>query len=467
MRFFLKLFLSFWLVVSVLGGMFFWGGHHLRDHLDPLLEANMERMMSKRRQVATLLETQGLAATRSLLENDRETDDIIVFERADQDILGRPLPGHLSRPRPEPGHDNRPPPFSMGRPGPGPHHEPPPHIPLETRDPEGHAYRVALGPMRSPWSMAWREYPFFPVVVLVISGMVVFPLARHFTRPLRYLQGATLRLAEGDLTTRAPGMRRLFSDELDDLGQDFNFMAQRLEVLFHGQKRLLRDVSHELRSPLARMRVALGLAEQESSGVRGEHWQRLNLELDRLDTLIGQIIRLSRPEAPDQVPKESLVDLGALVEAVVADARFESGGEESPLTILGLDPAMLWADGGAIHSAVENVVRNAMRHSPPGVGITLQLIRRGTTAHILVKDAGPGVPEADLPRLTEPFFRVGEARDRLSGGHGLGLAIATSAVRDHKGELSVRNRPEGGLEVEITLPVEPMPAWENETGNLA
>ncbi|MBF0213429.1 MAG: HAMP domain-containing protein [Magnetococcales bacterium] len=295
---------------------------------------------------------------------------------------------------------------------------------------------------------------------MLISGVVVFPLARHFTGPLRRLQGATLRLAEGDLTTRAPTPHRIISDELDDLARDFNFMAQRLEMLFHSQKRLLRDVSHELRSPLARMRVALGLAEQESSELQAEHWERLSLELDRLDALIGQIIRVSRPEEPNQVPKDTLVDLGALVEAVIADARFENSGSDSSLIIQRQDPALMWADGAAIHSAVENVVRNAMRHTPAGAQVTLQLLRQGEKAHIVVQDGGPGVPEGDLPRITEPFFRVDESRDRVSGGHGLGLAIATCAVRDHGGELVARNRATGGLEVEIILPVEPISGWE-------
>ncbi|MBF0626719.1 MAG: HAMP domain-containing protein [Magnetococcales bacterium] len=500
MRFFLKLFLSFWLVVSLLGGGFFWSGHQVRDLIEPLMEAHLDEVLKKRLEVVALLENQGKAATRNFLENHTGFDEILVYEQPDRDILDRPLPDYMTRPGPPhpPDHPNRqpPPPGFRGGPAmpgpfgayaphpphdaPPPHGAPPPpegsafpgggmrvrppHVPIEVKDQDGNTYRVAITRMISPGLLAWQKYPFFPFVVLLISGAVVFPLARHFTRPLRRLQGATLRLAEGELTTRAPVPRRILSDELDDLARDFNFMAERLEALFHGQKRLLRDVSHELRSPLARMRVALGLAEQENSGVRGEYWQRVNLELDRIDTLIGQIIRVSRPEAPDQVPKDVLVDLAALVETVIADARFESSDRAISLLIGRLDPVMLWADGGALHSAVENVVRNALRHAPKGSEVQIQLVRHEDQARILVQDQGPGVPAADLPRITEPFFRGNDAGERTngSGGHGLGLAIAACALRDHGGTFLARNRPAGGLEVEMTLPVPAMPHWEEE-----
>ncbi|MBF0164535.1 MAG: HAMP domain-containing protein [Magnetococcales bacterium] len=332
-------------------------------------------------------------------------------------------------------------------------------------DPDGNPYRLIFSRQTSPWTLLLREYPLLPLLLLLISGVVVFPLARHFTRPVGLLRGAALRLADGDLTARAPMARRLVSDELDDLAGDFNFMAARLETLFHGQKRLLQDVSHELRSPLARMRVALGLIEQKNDGLDEEHeeaLQRLARELERLDGLIGQVIRVSRPEQPEQMPRDTLIDLGALAEQVVEDARFEHGVESPVLASQLLEPALLWADGEALHSAVENVVRNAMRHAPRDSEVTLLLSRHGAWVRILVQDHGPGVPEADLPRIIEPFFRVEEARDRASGGHGLGLAIAARAIRDHKGKLTVRNRAAGGLEVEIDLPVEPLPPWEEE-----
>lgn len=482
MRFFWKLFFSFWLVVSLVGGGFFWGGHHLRGLLEPLFDAHLEALMKQRREVANLIVHQGIAATRHHFITTPGLEEILVLDRNHQDILDRPVPGPFRRNRPEWGFRPPPPPpdeagpdrfgsppdegfpQTFRPPPPGPR-EPPLHRSLGVTDPDGHPYRILFSRLTSPLALLLREYPLLPVLPLLISGIVVFPLARHFTRPVGLLRGAALRLADGDLTARAPVARRLVSDELDDLSRDFNFMAERLETLFHGQKRLLQDVSHELRSPLARMRVALGLIEQGNGGMdeaREEAMQRLAREMERLDSLIGQVIRVSRPEQPERMPRDTLIDLGALAEQVVEDARFEHGLESPVLASQLLEPALLWADGESLHSAVENVVRNAMRHAPRNTEVTLLLSRHGAWVRIQVRDQGPGVPEADLPRITEPFFRVGEARDRASGGHGLGLAIAARAIRDHQGRLTVRNRAEGGLEVEIDLPVEPLPPWDEE-----
>ncbi|MBF0417939.1 MAG: HAMP domain-containing protein [Magnetococcales bacterium] len=471
MRLFWKLFFSFWLVVSLVGGGFFWGGHHLRGLLEPLFDAHIEALMHKRSEVANLIVNQGISATRLHMNTTPGFEEILVLDLNHQEILGRPIPGHYHPPRHE--REFRPPPppppdegFPEGfrPPPPGPR-EPSLHRTIHVTDPDGKPYRILFSRQTSPLTLLLREYPFLPVLLIVISGLVVFPLARHFTRPVRLLRGTALRLADGDLTARAPVAHRLVSDELDDLSKDFNFMAERLQSLFHGQKRLLQDVSHELRSPLARMRVALGLIEQEGNGATPEHEEaihRLTRELERLDGLIGQVLRLSRPEQPEQMPRDTLIDLGALVEQVVEDARFEHGLESPVLLSQLLEPALLWADGEALHSAVENVVRNAMRHAPRDTEVSLLITRSGKSVRILVQDRGPGVPEADLPRITEPFFRVGEARDRASGGHGLGLAIAARAVRDHQGALTARNRRDGGLEVEISLPVAPLPPWDEE-----
>ncbi|MBF0309520.1 MAG: HAMP domain-containing protein [Magnetococcales bacterium] len=459
MRFFLKLFLTFWAAVLFLGGGLFWGGHTLRDFLDPLLEQHLLKTITERRTLVNLLREHGIATTRTHLEKSPFREELFVLDASGEDLSGRTPPAYLRHAPVDSGLPLPPPPFLKGFTLPP--NEPPPHMSLPVDDPEGNHYRVAMTRIPHPWSMLLREYPLFPLAVFLFSGLVVFLLARHFTKPLQRLQYTALRLAEGDLTTRTPAGSRLIPDELDDLARDFNFMAQRLEEQFHRQKRLLRDVSHELRSPLARMRVALGLAEQEGEA-RIDHLQRLALELERLDELIEQIIRVSRPEESGPVRKESLVDLGALVASVVADARFETGGPVDRIALSVEETAFLWADGKRLHSAVENIVRNALRHSPAGAEIAVALSVGDRRARLRVTDAGPGVPEKDLPRLMEPFFRVEEDRDRGSGGYGLGLAIAARAVRDHGGEITARNRPKGGLEVEITLPVETMPPLADE-----
>ncbi|MEO5351643.1 MAG: ATP-binding protein [Magnetococcus sp. XQGC-1] len=260
-------------------------------------------------------------------------------------------------------------------------------------------------------------------------------------------------MASGDLTARAPLVPGRLPDELHDLERDFNHMAQQLEGMFHAQNRLLRDVSHELRSPLARMRVAMGLMEQ-SLPEPDENLNRMVLELERLDALIGQIIRVARPSIPGDNRRDVLVDLGEMVRSVVADARFELARQENRLLLERVDAVLLWADAVGLRSVIDNVLRNALHHSGRQGSVRVELLSQGERARLEISDQGPGVPEGDLSRIFLPFYRVEEAREGGAGCFGLGLAIAARVVREHGGEIAARNRHEGGLAVTITLPIE-------------
>jgi two-component system sensor histidine kinase CpxA len=311
--------------------------------------------------------------------------------------------------------------------------------------------RVFLGP---------RGMPIPGVIIGVItSGLVCYFLAWYLTKPIVRLRAATRQLAAGDLTARsgAPASRR--RDEVAGLVRDFDAMAERLEMLVKAQSRLLNDISHELRSPLARLNVALGLARQRAGVESTDMLDRIELEASRLNELIGRILTLARLEDGEQLVPQTPVPLGELVASVAEDAEFEA--QERHCHVHTVIPGGDWGVRGndsLLHSAVENVVRNAIRYTQEGTSVEIELTSvekqgGGAEAVLRVSDSGPGVPEDALEKLFEPFYRLDDARGRLTGGVGLGLAITERAVRFHGGKVSASNRAEGGLMVEIRLPL--------------
>jgi two-component system sensor histidine kinase CpxA len=300
------------------------------------------------------------------------------------------------------------------------------------------------------------------LIAVLSSGLVCFLLARYLTAPIARLRAATQRLAEGDLTARAGSIARGRRDEIAQLVRDFDAMAGRIENLVNAQSRLLNDISHELRSPLARLNVALGLARQRTGPEAAATLDRIEMEAERLNELIGRLLALARCEGGDQPVPKSLVDLDALLHDICKDANFEAQGRNCHVKCE-IEPAcVVMGDASLLHSAVENVVRNAMRYSPEGGEIDIRLKKssgvNGGEAHILVSDHGPGVPEESLDKLFRPFYRLDDARGRQTGGVGLGLAITERAVRLHGGTVTASNRPGGGLAVELSLPLVPQAA---------
>ncbi len=291
-------------------------------------------------------------------------------------------------------------------------------------------------------------------VAVVVSGFVCWLLAGYLTRPLRQLQVASRRLGAGERGVRvaqAVGRRR---DEIGELGSEFNHMAEQLERSMDAQAALLRDVSHELRSPLARLRVALDLARRRAGGGGGAEAEldRIELEAGRLDTLIGQLLEMIRMRAGDQSVASETIELRAMLAAIVDDADFEAAADGRSVTGETGEPVTLRGDPVLLGRAFENVIRNAVLHTAENTAVEVALVHAADTVVVSVRDHGPGVPEAVLTRLFDPFFRVEEARDRATGGHGLGLAIAREAVRLHGGEIWAENAEDGGLRVSVRLP---------------
>jgi two-component system sensor histidine kinase CpxA len=303
---------------------------------------------------------------------------------------------------------------------------------------------------RPPFQPTFQTLVTRLLVVLVIGGIFCYWLARYLTQPILKLRTTTNELAEGNLGARVSKKLAKRRDEVGQLGRDFNSMAERLESMVRAQQRLLGDISHELRSPLARLGVALGLARQRSGPEANGALDRIERESDNLNEMISQLLTLTRLESGTDGRKRTNVDLAALVKEVADDADFEARSLNRKVQIVSSDNCAINGVEELLRSAVENVVRNAVRYTPEGTAVEVALTRQNGHAVISVRDHGNGVPEESLEKIFRPFYRTEDARDRQSGGGtGLGLAITERAVRMHGGSVQAVNASDGGLAVEM------------------
>ena len=388
---------------------------------------------------------------------------VLVIDPQGRDILGRELtmfargagfgpPGG----RPPMGPPGLPPREPPGM-GPG---RPLPDVPLLPRlkAADGTVYVLALDPppSRGPFSPPFSRtaLALLLAIALAVSGMVSYGFARSITRPLERLAASARRLAGGDLTARAMPRDATRRDEIGGLAREFDAMATRLAALIEARKQLLRDMSHELRSPLARLQMAVGIARQQGSDT-ARQLERIERESERLEALIARILDYARLERDPSTLAREEVDLIGLVRRVVHDAEFES---QSPGRIeleVAAEAEAGWAriphaDPAVLHTAVDNVVRNALLHGGDGP-ITVSVSADAGTVTIQVRDHGPGVPPRDLERIFEPFYRVATDGPRADG-HGVGLALAQRAAELHGGRVVAENADGGGLRVAIVLP---------------
>lgn len=293
--------------------------------------------------------------------------------------------------------------------------------------------------------------------VLLLGGLFCYWLAKYLSKPIVQLRGATHELSAGNLSARVDQTLLKRRDELGNLGRDFNVMAGRIESLMDAQRRLLADISHELRSPLARQGVALGLARRNAGPQATPALDRIEREAGRLNEMIGQLLVLSRVESGAERADSEEIDLAALVQEVADDADFEARGRERSVRVVQSEPLKTKGVFELIRSAIENVMRNAVRYTEAGtqveVAVTSEGVNRAQFALIRVRDHGKGVPEESIREIFRPFYRVEDDRDRKTGGTGLGLSIAARAVRLHEGTIKAVNADGGGLIVEIRLPI--------------
>jgi two-component system sensor histidine kinase CpxA len=444
---FLKIFLSFWLAQALFVVLAILVTLALRQQEESAWEAREAQVLAEAVQA---YESGGPEQARRYLEGVHESDHVWAYLLNDQDeeISGRQLPDWMKdrergrrRPRGLWGGLIQPRRFRREA----------------MTSASGHRYTlVALPPPPGPFGL--HGVPGLGITIAIISsGLVCYLLARYLTAPVIRLRAATQKLAAGDLSARAgvPGDRR--RDEMAELVRDFDGMAERLENLVTAQARLLHDISHELRSPLARLNVALGLARQRTGPEAQSALERMDLEANRLNELIGRLLTIARLESGDEAMEKHAVRLGDLVTEIAADADFEAQARGCHVEVMIVDDCQVQGSPALLHSAIENVVRNAIRYTREGTSVEVRLERiqgsKAAEAVLRVSDSGPGVPHEALDKLFRPFYRIDDARGRQTGGVGLGLAITERAVRLHGGTVKAANRPQGGLMVEIRLPL--------------
>jgi two-component system sensor histidine kinase CpxA len=292
------------------------------------------------------------------------------------------------------------------------------------------------------------------VVILVFTILLVIPIRR--------LRNAAEQIAGGNLQARVAVKRpSIFSpkDEMRVLMLDFNRMAARLESLVSSHRMLLRDVSHELRSPLARLGLASALARQATSQGAHPHLDRIDQESARLNNLIGQLLSLSAMEDNRDISIAPCLSLADLLRQMLPDVEYEASVRGCTVVTTIQGECVVKADPDLMHSALENILRNAIRYSPERGRIQVELsteeLQGGTFAAVQVSDNGPGVPPEDLEAILQPFYRVDKSRGSGTGGFGVGLAIANRAVRLYGGNIDIQNRMGGGLCVRVVLPLDP------------
>jgi len=455
-RLYLRIFLYFWLVILLTLAI-----TTAVNRATTRADVDRERAVTLRSSLDALaaqaqqaLMAEGTAGLRHWLEEqvtERPQPPLLIVAPDGRELLGRKLPAGSPRVlemlrRLDDGRTER------------------RRLPARVLRDAGGARYLMFVPLPERGGPRWLAQPEarrnFLVVLFLVSGGLCFLLARYLTRPIRALRLAGARLAAGDLGARvgpAVGARR---DEIGALAREFDRMAERVEELIGSQQRLLRDVSHELRSPLTRLQAAVGLIRQRGGDAADPDLDRIQREAERLDGLIGQILAFARLQSLTE-PLRQPVDLGGLVREIAADAGFEglAAGRRVHATVDG--EYVLNGDEGLLRSAIENVVRNALEHAHSEVSVKLTAASENWLS-VTVTDDGPGVPEEALGRLFEPFYQVqggqvqggqGQGGGRSGRGVGLGLAIAARAVELHGGTIravlvgGLADR--GGLAVEL------------------
>ncbi|MDP1527529.1 MAG: ATP-binding protein [Rhodocyclaceae bacterium] len=452
-RLFLKIFLALWLAI---GSIVYSVDHVVNALFQAELAKSPELSIGYRAELATMLvaanlQHGGLADTRQLFlewSGRRPLPVLVVDEETGADILGRSVP-----------------PFALVQAqqlleGVGPS-----NAVQRVNDKDGRAHvlfvPLALLPASPPRQHVYKtpdSSRIELVAMTLASFLFAFGLAWYLFRPIRHLHEASQRFAGGELQTRVAPLLGRRSDELADLANDFDEMAERLQATIDGKTRLLHDVSHELRSPLTRLQVALEIARR-SPEKTGRMLDRIEHEVGRLDRLLGETLALSRLESDPDSLGGDCVNLTELLEDVIADARFEATQQGKSIVLKADDDVIVAGRPELLHSAFENVVRNGVLHTPAGATVTIKLYKSPPVqrdgeqawATLRVCDSGSGVPSDELETIFEPFYR-GRGASK-TGGHGLGLSIVRRAIEAHGGTVSAGEAPAGGLCVIFRLPV--------------
>jgi len=438
MSLFLRIFLSFWLAAVLLAVSFFvlgrYSGNEAIERHQAILQAQAEI-------VASIWLENGQRATRHWLFQQSAEQRPQLVDEMGQSPFKRQRP---PRPPRGPGHDPIPIDIPLSS---GVHRLQhgrvglvvalpsidPPHFLVKQLDP-GQLHRLPIA--------------LWPLPALIIISLVSYMLATMLSRRIRQLRRTVQVISAGDLSARVSLSGQ---DEVSALASDFNLMADRLNDILTSQRQLVSDVSHELRSPLARLRIALELAERSADPASA--LQRIAKEADELEQLVTDLLSLARIESGQFKLEKKTVAVCKLLQRIVEDAGYEGEASQRYVRLQDCDEISIQADPVLLHSAIENVVRNALRYTPVDSEVLVSLQQQHDAITISIDDQGEGVPEQSLKSLFTPFARVTEARERDSGGFGLGLAITGRVILAHGGRVSATNRTQGGLRVSLTLPL--------------
>jgi len=335
---------------------------------------------------------------------------------------------------------------------------PPPRSKWRTRA-NGHYIRAHRSSDRQYWIVAvgipetpptWTYLPYY-LLVIGATGALCWIASVGVVSPVRRIASSIAQFGQGNLSVRVHSTR---PDEIGQLGRSFNQMADRLQQLIVSERRLLGDISHELRSPLARLKFAIKLAR--TSPDTKSSLDRIERDVDRLTTLVADIVEINFIESRPIIPETGNVRAAEIMEEVIRDCALEAESHGCRIAVTGRLTGEVEGNRELLRRAVENVLRNGIRYSPQFSTIDVSVSESTHTATITIRDYGPGVPEQALTQIFDPFFRVEEARDANGGGSGLGLSIAKQAVQLHHGAITAENASPG-LRVQITLPIRSAP----------
>jgi two-component system, OmpR family, sensor kinase len=443
-RLFWKFFLVFWLALLTMGGGMgaaFWLQHNVALNAEKDNESKTlidVKYAAPYVNVASLiLQKGGVAVLRSFLEESRNTPTPPIFavNELGKDLLNRELSPETIEQAKALAATN---PSVVRR--------------IKTEDRRTHLLFAILPENNPAKTYNAPPPPWLPItlgffVSLIFSGV----LAWYFAKPIRQLRSAFAAVADGDLNTRAGQTMGQRHDELADLGKSFDYMVNQVQTLVNAQQRLLHDVSHELRSPLARIQAAIGLAHQQPDKTPLT-LERIERESQRMNDLIGELLALSRLEA-GVIGKLEVIDMSELIAEIVEDARLEADSKNVKIVLTTAEEAFIKGQYDLIYRAIENVLRNAIKHTKSNstVSVSANLGSSGHQLHIVITDQGPGVAETELAAIFEPFFRGSNSQKAQSIG--LGLTIAQKAIEAHNGKISASNKIEGGFQVEINVPI--------------
>ncbi|MFV0478629.1 MAG: ATP-binding protein [Parahaliea sp.] len=443
----IKLFIAFWMITTGILGSWLLAARYFDSIPGDLIE--IEQPGPPPRFILRLiyqLQTVSDKELRELIREQRRRHNINIYLLNDKgrDLLGRKVPEFAQKVAAQLSPEQPRVFLKQER-------QPPVTAYAIYRQQQGHL-RAVLTPdtrhqhslMRALGDRLWLRI----LLAVLISGLLCYMLSRLMTRRLDHLRDTVRELAGGNLDARTP-VRASGGDETDELARAFNTMAEQLQRRIIAQRRLLSDVSHELRSPLARMKLSLALAQQRP-GQCDTQLQRLERETSRLDELIGQLLS---SQANHQQMDEH-IDLAILLREICSDADFEARAHDKQVGLqCKTDQALVTTRGDLLQKTFENILRNAVHYTPAGTRVEVCLGKGESHYEVQVCDAGPGVPEDDLESIFDAFYRVDTARARETGGYGLGLSIARRAVEQHGGTIRARNNRETGLCMTVSLPI--------------